>query len=242
MIRTAASDLYNLLRRRPSALCLTSSRYRDPVSAGGASTRQILREYPTVPTDAWITLGVILAVLALLVRGRVSPAVTVFGGAVAVLVLGVIDAEAAFSGFSNSAPITVAALYVLAAGIEKTGALTPVMQSTLGERGWYRLPLLRTLVPTAGASAFLNNTPIVAMLIPHVRISCPEKIVLGSRRRFEATFARGRPPAARTVVRREAQSLHGWRHDERTRSGVHGALDEHVTVSLKLDEALESIV
>ncbi|NPC95206.1 SLC13 family permease [Nocardioides sp. zg-DK7169] len=119
-------------------------------------------------TDAWITLGVILAVLALLVRGRVSPAVVVFGGAVAVLVLGVVDADAAFSGFSNSAPITVAALYVLAAGIEKTGALTPVMQRTLGERGRYRLPLLRTLVPTAGASAFLNNTPIVAMLIPQV--------------------------------------------------------------------------
>lgn len=119
-------------------------------------------------TDAWITLGVILAVLVLLVRGRVSPAVVVFGGAVAVLVLGVIDADAAFSGFSNSAPITVAALYVLAAGIEKTGALTPVMQRTLGERGSYRLPLLRTVVPTAGASAFLNNTPIVAMLIPQV--------------------------------------------------------------------------
>ena len=119
-------------------------------------------------TDAWITLGVILAVLALLVRGRVSPAAVVFGGAVAVLVLGVVDADAAFSGFSNSAPITVAALYVLAAGIEKTGALTPVMQRTLGERGRYRLPLLRTLVPTAGASAFLNNTPIVAMLVPQV--------------------------------------------------------------------------
>lgn len=119
-------------------------------------------------TDAWVTLAVILAVLVILVRGRISPAVTVFGGAVALLVLGVIESDQAFSGFSNSAPITVAALYVLAAGIEKTGALTPVLQSTLGERGHYRLPLLRTLIPTAGASAFLNNTPIVAMLIPQV--------------------------------------------------------------------------
>ncbi|WP_153396534.1 SLC13 family permease [Ornithinicoccus halotolerans] len=118
--------------------------------------------------DAWLTLAVIVAVLATLVRGRVSPAVVVFGGAVALLVLGVVGPEEAFSGFSNPAPITVAALYVLAAGIEKTGALTPVMQSTLGERGWYRRPLLRTLLPTAGASAFLNNTPIVAMLIPQV--------------------------------------------------------------------------
>ncbi|HLL51394.1 MAG TPA: SLC13 family permease, partial [Thermomicrobiales bacterium] len=121
-----------------------------------------------MPTDAWITLGVIVAVLAVLARGRTSPAVVVFAGAVTVLVLGVVEPEEAFSGFSNSAPITVAALYVLAAGIEKTGALTPIMQSTLGDRGEYRPALIRTLLPTVGASAFLNNTPIVAMLIPQV--------------------------------------------------------------------------
>lgn len=118
--------------------------------------------------DAWMTLAVVLGVLAMLARGRVAPSVIVFGGAVAVLVLGIVEPEQAFSGFSNPAPITVAALYVLAAGIEKTGALTPIMQGTLGERGWYRRPLLRAMVPSIGASAFLNNTPIVAMLIPQV--------------------------------------------------------------------------
>jgi len=142
-----------------------------------------------VSTEAWITLGVIVGVLATLVRGRVSPAVVVFGGAVAVLVLGVIEPAEAFSGFSNSAPITVAALYVLAAGIEKTGALTPVMQSTLGERGWYRLPLIRTLVPTAGASAFLNNTPIVAMLIPQVTAWASRRGVSVSKLLMPVSFA-----------------------------------------------------
>ncbi|WP_418276775.1 SLC13 family permease [Isoptericola jiangsuensis] len=118
--------------------------------------------------DAWITLGAIVAVLAVLVRGRVSPAVTVFGGAVVVMVTGVVTPEEAFSGFSNPAPLTVAALYVLAAGIEKTGALSAVMQNTMGDKGTYRRPLLRTLAPTMAASAFLNNTPIVAMLVPEV--------------------------------------------------------------------------
>lgn len=119
-------------------------------------------------TNAWITLAIIAAVLAALVRGRISPAVVMFGGAVAVTVLGVVSPEDAFSGFSNAAPITVAALYVLAAGIERTGALTPVLQRTLGDRGLYRLPLARVLAPTVTASAFLNNTPIVAMVIPQV--------------------------------------------------------------------------
>lgn len=140
-------------------------------------------------TDAWITLGVVATVLALLTRGRVSPAFTVFGGAVAVLVLGVVEADEAFSGFSNPAPITVAALYVLAAGIEKTGALTPIMQSTLGERGWYRLPLIRTLLPTAAASAFLNNTPIVAMLIPQVTAWANRRGVAVSRLLMPVSFA-----------------------------------------------------
>jgi di/tricarboxylate transporter len=142
-----------------------------------------------VTTDAWITLAVVVLVLATLVRGRVSPAVVVFGGAVAVLVLGVIGPEEAFSGFSNSAPITVAALYVLAAGIEKTGALTPVMQSTLGDRGWYRRPLVRTLVPTVGASAFLNNTPIVAMLIPQVTAWASRRGVSVSKLLMPVSFA-----------------------------------------------------
>ncbi|WP_203336298.1 SLC13 family permease [Nocardioides limicola] len=139
--------------------------------------------------DAWLTLAVVVVVLATLVRGRVSPSVVVFGGAVGVLVLGVITPEQAFSGFSNPAPITVAALYVLAAGIEKTGALTPLMQSTLGNRGSYRRPLLRTLTPTMGASAFLNNTPIVAMLIPQVTSWAARRGVSVSKLLMPVSFA-----------------------------------------------------
>lgn len=119
-----------------------------------------------VSTDGWITLAVVAAVLVLLIRGRQSPAVVVFGGVIVLLTLGVVDTQQALSGFSNPAPITVAALFVLAGAVEKTGALTPLLQRTIGDKGTLRVPLMRTLPPAAGASAFLNNTPIVAMLIP----------------------------------------------------------------------------
>jgi di/tricarboxylate transporter len=119
-----------------------------------------------VTADAWITLLVTLGVLVFLIRGRTSPAVVVFGGTLALLVLGVVNTSEALSGFSNAAPITVAALYVLAGAVQKTGALTPILQSTMGDKGTIRVPLIRTLVPASAASAFLNNTPIVAMLIP----------------------------------------------------------------------------
>jgi di/tricarboxylate transporter len=56
----------------------------------------------------------------------------------------------------------------VAAGIERTGILNRIVDSVLGSGGGERRTLTRLLVPTATASAFLNNTPIVAMMVPPV--------------------------------------------------------------------------
>jgi di/tricarboxylate transporter len=118
--------------------------------------------------DAWVTLAVILATIVALAREILPPAATILSAVIVLLVLGVVTPGQAFSGFSNPAPITVAALYVLARAVEKTGALQPVVGATLGEGIGVRQSLARLIVPTAAASAFLNNTPIVAMLVPQV--------------------------------------------------------------------------
>ena len=78
----------------------------------------------------------------------------VIGRVVVLLVAGVIDPGQAFHGFSNPAPITVAALYVVARAVEKTGVLQPLVRSMLGERSGVRPALSRLLLPSAGASAF----------------------------------------------------------------------------------------
>lgn len=118
--------------------------------------------------DVAVTVVVLLLTLALLASERLSPPATVLGAVILLLVLGVVTPQEAFSGFSNPAPITVAALYVLARAVEKTGALQPVVATTLGRDGAARSALLRLVLPTAASSAFLNNTPIVAMLAPQV--------------------------------------------------------------------------
>ncbi|MGB2851463.1 MAG: SLC13 family permease [Solirubrobacterales bacterium] len=119
--------------------------------------------------DAWFTLIVVVAMLVALAREVLPPAAVVLAATTTLLVTGVIDEEQAFSGFSNSAPLTVAALYVLARGVEKTGVLGPMIGRLLGNpRVVGRLAMGRLLVPTAGASAFLNNTPLVGSLIPEV--------------------------------------------------------------------------
>ena len=70
--------------------------------------------------DAILTLLVIAGVLVVLILDRTSPAMAVLAGTVVLLLTGVIDADDAFAGFSNSAPLTVAALYVVAAAAART--------------------------------------------------------------------------------------------------------------------------
>jgi len=72
-----------------------------------------------------------------------------------------------FFGFANEALIAVCALMVLGQGLVRTGALEPVGR-LLGKL-WGRAPflsLLATLIVGAFLSAFVNNTPVVVLLLP----------------------------------------------------------------------------
>ena len=122
----------------------------------------------------WITLAILVGTLALLIRGRPGPAMIVSGAVILLLGLGVVTPAQGLSGFSNPAPFTVAALYVVARAVEKTGGLQPLLRILFGARNRApatqpgRWTLGRLLGPVAAASAFLNNTPIVAMVSPQV--------------------------------------------------------------------------
>jgi di/tricarboxylate transporter len=118
--------------------------------------------------DAWLTALIVLLILAGLVAGVASPSVLAFSGVVILLLAGVIDTSGALSGFSNPAPFTVGALFVVARAISKTGAIRPFTQSLMGETGHTRRPMLRMLAPITAASALMNNIPLVAMMIPEV--------------------------------------------------------------------------
>ncbi len=124
--------------------------------------------------QSWLTLGVLAGTLALLIRGRPGPAMVVSGAVVLLLGLGVVSPAEGLSGFSNPAPFTVAALYVLARAVEKTGGLQPLLRRLLVDTDRTasekprRLSMARLLGPVAAASGFLNNTPIVAMVAPQV--------------------------------------------------------------------------
>jgi len=72
-----------------------------------------------------------------------------------------------FAGFGNEALITICALMIVGKALETTGALQPL--ATIVGRAWSTRPvlaLLVTLVAAAVLSAFMNNTPIVVLLMP----------------------------------------------------------------------------
>lgn len=120
-----------------------------------------------VPAAA-ITLAVLVLCLGLLVFSSLGADAVLVGGLILLLLAGVVDAETGLAGFANEGMLTVAALFVVAAGLRQTGAMTRIAGLLLGRGGSDRMALARLTLPTAAMSGFLNNTPIVAALMPAV--------------------------------------------------------------------------
>lgn len=126
-----------------------------------------------------VVLMVVVGILAMLGATR-KPADVILLAALAVLLavpvptdagwkIGVIDVEDAFTGFSNTGMLTVAVLFVVVAGLKETGGIDWIASSLLGRPRNERTALLRVFPPVWGLSIFLNNTPVVAMMIPAVQ-------------------------------------------------------------------------
>ncbi len=88
------------------------------------------------------------------------------GGLAVLLVTGVVGIDRAIEGFANEGLITVAVMFVVAEGVRQTGGLNFLTQRVLGHPKTVADAQTRMMVPTVAMSAFLNNTPVVAILMP----------------------------------------------------------------------------
>lgn len=119
--------------------------------------------------DAVVVLFTVVGVLLALAASRV-PADLVLMAALAFLVIsGILAPPQALAGFANTGVITIATLYVVAAGLKETGAVQWVASRLLGQPSSVRGAQLRMLLPTSFLSAFMNNTTVVAMFIPAIQ-------------------------------------------------------------------------
>ena len=131
-----------------------------------------------MPADILTLPGVEIAIVLLLVGivffgfvKEVLPADVVALLAMGALLLtGILSVPEALSVFSNSAPITIAAMFVLSAALERTGVIDAAgrLVSRLASRASPVVAMLAMMLGVMILSALMNNTPIVVVLIPVV--------------------------------------------------------------------------
>lgn len=139
--------------------------------------------------ELMLTFGVLIAVFVTLMLDVLSADAVLLGGLVVVVVGGVIDLERALQGFGNSTLLALGSLYVVAAGLRETGALDLASSYVLGGEKSIRRLLLRMCPSVTVYSAFLNNTPVVAMGIPAIRGWCRRHGVSPSKLLMPLSFA-----------------------------------------------------
>lgn len=117
--------------------------------------------------DLWITLVVLVGAVVLFVSEKLPVDVVALLILGSLLVSGIVTPGEALSGFSSPATITVAAMFVLSAGLQRSGALRGVGE-LLARVRWPWLLGFMMMALASFSSAFINNTAIVAVFLPLV--------------------------------------------------------------------------
>lgn len=121
----------------------------------------------TQSQQAWLTLAVLVGMFVLFLREIYPTEVVAMGGVSILLVTGVLPYQAAVDAFSNPAPWTIAAMFIVVGALVRTGALDALTR--LAERQARVSPARAIgggLIFVALASAIMNNTPLVVVMIP----------------------------------------------------------------------------
>ncbi len=126
-----------------------------------------------------LVLGVLVGILGLLAATRIAADAILAAALVFLLAVpypkdggwkfGILSSSDGLSGFSNSGMLTVGVLFVVVAGLRETGGIDFIASRLLGKPRSERGAILRVMGPVWGMSTFLNNTPVVAMMIPAVQ-------------------------------------------------------------------------
>ncbi len=119
--------------------------------------------------QAWFSIFVVLFSLCMLMFTKKPADLILFAGLTMLLVTGVLTPVQALAGFSNEGMITVAILFVVAGGLQETGAMDNIVHYFLGRPKSNTGAQARMMSLVMSLSAFLNNTPLVALFIPVIK-------------------------------------------------------------------------
>ena len=120
-------------------------------------------------TQAFVALFILAVMFVMFLRETYPVEVVAIGGTAVMLVLGILPVKAATASLSNSAPWTIALMFMIMGGLVRTGAVEMVISQAskhIEVRPKVTIVVLFSFI--AIASAFMNNTPLVAVMIPVV--------------------------------------------------------------------------
>ncbi len=119
--------------------------------------------------DALVSLLLVLCLFVAFASERYPPDVTAAGGAALFVILGFVPVDRVMEVFGNSAPITIAAMFVLSGALVRTGVLDALADLVIsGARTSSIVGLVGFFGVAVVGSAFVNNTPLVLVMIPIV--------------------------------------------------------------------------
>ncbi|HEU5047466.1 MAG TPA: SLC13 family permease [Rickettsiales bacterium] len=120
-----------------------------------------------MPFPIVITFLVLAGVLYAFIREKIPAHLAAIGAMALLLATGMINTDQALAVFSNPAPVTIIAMFVIAASLERTGVMDSIASAALRLADKNRYVALGTLLcGVIAGSAFMNNTPVVMLMIP----------------------------------------------------------------------------
>mmetsp|Transcript_25509 Transcript_25509/g.54881 ORF Transcript_25509/g.54881 Transcript_25509/m.54881 type:complete len:1149 (+) Transcript_25509:308-3754(+) len=131
--------------------------------------RRLQEEESAPQGETWemVYVGAVLFFMfAALLSDRIGADLVMLAALTACMAANIVTVSEGVSGFSNEGVLTVLVLFVVAAGIQLTGGLDWYMAKLLGRPVNIAGAQLRLMIPIAIISAFLNNTPVVVIMIP----------------------------------------------------------------------------
>ena len=119
------------------------------------------------PNAGWLALALLAVMLAVFASERFPPEVVAIGAVAVFLILGLLDAASMVGALANSAPLTIACMFIISAALVRTGAILEVSRFVQRRAGSNRVLVIgSTFTLTVIVSAFMNNIPVVMILIP----------------------------------------------------------------------------
>jgi len=138
----------------------------------------------------YFVFGLTVAVFAAFLWGKLSVELIALSAAGLLLITGILNKDDLLASFANPAPVTIGALFIISAALERTGQIARLGRLfNMVAKGSERRALAALLVVCTVCSAFINNTPLVVILLPVILGFCRDSGAKPSRLLIPMSYA-----------------------------------------------------